>query len=137
MSEAVVETIKKRLDAIEREKSVLVLLAVGSRSRAWGFPSTDSDFDVRFVYLHRADWYLSIDLEELSDVIERPIQDSIDLSGWDIRKALRLFRKSNPPTAQPRRTLTEALGVLCHVSKGGQMGDEVSSDLWGSSTILS
>lgn len=97
MSEGVVDEIKKRLDAIEREESVLVLLAVESGSRAWGFSSTDSDFDVRFVYVHRPDWYLSIDLEELRDVIERPIQDDIDLSGWDVRKALRLFRKSNPP----------------------------------------
>lgn len=61
----------------------------------WGFPSSDSDYDVRFLYLHPLEWYLSI--EEKRDVIERPIQDQIDLSGWDLRKALRLFRKSNPP----------------------------------------
>jgi len=63
----------------------------------WGFPSTDSDYDVRFIYIHRPDWYLSIDLERKRDVIERPIEDLLDFSGWDVRKALQLFRKSNPP----------------------------------------
>jgi len=52
---------------------------------------------VRFIYLHPPNWYLTIDLEDRRDVIERPIRNSIDLSGWDIRKSLKLFRKSNPP----------------------------------------
>jgi len=85
------------LDAIEREEDVVILLAVESGSRAWGFPSVDSDYDVRFVYARRPTWYLSIDHEHRRDVIERPIDDLLDVSGWDIRKALRLFRKSNPP----------------------------------------
>jgi hypothetical protein len=85
------------LDDIERTENVLILLAVESGSRAWGFPSSDSDFDVRFVYVHRPEWYLSIDVEDRRDVIERPLRDVIDVSGWDIRKALRLFQKSNPP----------------------------------------
>lgn len=66
-----------------------------SGSRAWGFPSADSDYDVRFIYVRHPDSYLSI--EDVRDVIERPLTDNIDLSGWDIRKALHLFRKSNPP----------------------------------------
>ena len=85
------------LDIVEQEERVVVLLAVESGSRAWGFPSIDSDFDVRFVYVHDPEWYLSIDLEDSRDVIERPLRNEIDLSGWDIRKALKLFRKSNPP----------------------------------------
>jgi len=85
------------LEAVEAEENVVVLLAVESGSRAWGFPSIDSDFDVRFVYIHQPDWYLSIDLEDRQDVIDHPIRYGIDLSGWDIRKSLRLFRKSNPP----------------------------------------
>jgi len=85
------------LDAIEREETVVVLLAVESGSRAWGFPSADSDYDVRFVFARHPDSYLSIDIEEKRDVIERPIRDGLDVTGWDIRKALRLFRKSNPP----------------------------------------
>jgi len=91
------QRITSDLDHIERDEEVLVLLAVESGSRAWGFASADSDFDVRFIYIHRPVWYLSIDVEDRPDVIERPVRDAIDLSGWDIRKTLRLFRKSNPP----------------------------------------
>lgn len=80
----------------ERAHDAVIFLAVESGSRAWGFPSTDSDYDVRFLYLHRPDWYMSIDLVNRRDVIERPITDEIDLSGWDLRKALHLLRKSNP-----------------------------------------
>ena len=85
------------LDAIEREETVIVLLAVESGSRAWGFPSEDSDYDVRFVYARPLHSYLSIDVDEQRDVIERPVQYGLDLSGWDIRKALKLFRRCNPP----------------------------------------
>ena len=90
-------SILNALEAIERDEGVVVLLAVESGSRAWGFPSADSDYDVRFVYVRTPEAYLTIDLEKQRDVIERPILDNIDLSGWDIRKALKLFRKSNPP----------------------------------------
>jgi hypothetical protein len=83
------------LDELESVEQVRICLAVESGSRAWGFPSQDSDYDVRFIYVHHPDWYLAID--EGRDVIERPLTDLIDLSGWDIRKALKLFRKSNPP----------------------------------------
>ena len=85
------------LDSIERDEGVAILLAAESGSRAWGFASADSDFDVRFIYIHRREWHLSIDVEDKPDVIERPLRDVLDVSGWDIRKALRLFRKSNPP----------------------------------------
>jgi len=83
------------LAQIEREEQVRICLAVESGSRAWGFPSTDSDYDVRFIYVHTPEWYLSI--EDGRDVIERPLIGLVDASGWDLRKALRLFRKSNPP----------------------------------------
>ena len=89
------ERVLERLAEIENSEGVRVLYACESGSRAWGFPSADSDYDVRFLYLHPVDWYLSI--EDKRDVIERPVQEQIDLSGWDLRKALRLFRKSNPP----------------------------------------
>jgi predicted nucleotidyltransferase len=97
VSTEVGQAIEAELTALERAEDVAVLLAVESGSRAWGFASTDSDYDVRFVYARRPEWYLSIDLEDRRDVIERPIRDSIDVSGWDVRKALKLFRKSNPP----------------------------------------
>ncbi|MFN8389886.1 MAG: nucleotidyltransferase domain-containing protein [Bdellovibrionota bacterium] len=90
------DLIRQRLAQIEAEEDVRILLAVESGSRSWGFASTDSDFDVRFIYVRREDWYLTIDAGR--DVIERPIDDAdVDLSGWDLKKALVLFRKSNPP----------------------------------------
>jgi predicted nucleotidyltransferase len=89
--------IEARLRQIEREHEVRIFYACESGSRAWGFASTDSDYDVRFLYAHPRAWYLSIDLERRRDVIEQPITDALDLSGWDLRKALGLMRKSNPP----------------------------------------
>lgn len=74
---------------------VRILLAVESGSRAWGFGSPDSDYDVRFVYTHPAEWYVS--LSERRDVIEAPLDDRlVDLAGWDARKALRLLLRGNP-----------------------------------------
>ncbi len=83
------------LEHAERDHDVRVLLAVESGSRAWGFASPDSDWDVRFIYVHCPEWYLNIDPER--DVIEQMLPMDIDLAGWELRKALRLFRKSNPP----------------------------------------
>lgn len=88
--------IQHRIDLAEKEHKVKVLYAVESGSRAWGFASPNSDYDVRFIYAHPKDWYVAVDLEEKRDVIEYPIVDEIDISGWDVRKALRLFKKSNP-----------------------------------------
>ena len=88
--------ILRRMHNAEKEHGVRILLAVESGSRAWGFESPNSDFDARFIYVHPRDWYLSVGLEEQRDVIEYPIVDDIDLNGWDLRKALRLFWKSNP-----------------------------------------
>lgn len=88
------ELIKAKLFQVESDCDVRILWAVESGSRSWGFESPDSDYDVRFLYVNRAEWYLSI--EEGRDVIELPINDDLDISGWDLRKTLRLFRKSNP-----------------------------------------
>jgi predicted nucleotidyltransferase len=88
--------ILRRMHAAEEEHGVRVLLAVESGSRAWGFASPNSDFDARFIYAHPQEWYLSVGLEEQRDVIEYKIVDEIDLNGWDVRKALRLFWRSNP-----------------------------------------
>ncbi len=86
--------IGEKLSEIERRESVRILLAVESGSRAWGFPSPDSDFDVRFLYARPRGWYLSIDKRR--DVIECPAEDMLDINGWDIRKALGLLLKANP-----------------------------------------
>ncbi|MFS0655374.1 nucleotidyltransferase domain-containing protein [Bacillus sp. 179-C3.3 HS] len=88
------ERIKEELKNIEDTFDVKICLAVESGSRAWGFPSTDSDYDVRFLYVPRKEWYWSI--EKHRDVIELPIDDELDISGWELRKALRLFNQSNP-----------------------------------------
>jgi predicted nucleotidyltransferase len=97
MENDVMASIQSSLGALESTEHAVVLLAVESGSRAWGFPSSDSDYDIRFIYIRRPEWYLSVDLELQRDVIERPLDEEIDLSGWDIRKALKLFHKSNPP----------------------------------------
>ncbi|MGG4166282.1 nucleotidyltransferase domain-containing protein [Rossellomorea vietnamensis] len=99
MKEHIVDVINQ----IERDHEVKILFACESGSRAWGFPSKDSDYDVRFIYIHKPNWYLSIDQKR--DVIEVPARDSVsipidplvDMSGWELTKALRLIRKSNPP----------------------------------------
>ncbi len=88
------EKIIKELEKVEQDQNIKILLAVESGSRGWGFESTDSDYDVRFIYIYPPDCYLSISNKR--DVIEYPINNLLDVSGWDIRKALNLFRKSNP-----------------------------------------
>jgi predicted nucleotidyltransferase len=85
-----------RIDRLESEHDVTALYVCESGSRAWDFPSTDSDYDVRVLYAHPRDWYLSIDLERCDDTIDPPIADEIDVHGWDLRKALGLFQSTNP-----------------------------------------
>lgn len=87
--------IKSELELLEKEENVTVLWACESGSRAWGFESQDSDYDVRFIYLRQTSDYLRA--SDLRDVIEKPISNDLDISGWDLPKALGLFRKSNPP----------------------------------------
>ena len=89
------DIIISKLAQIENDFKVKILYACESGSRAWGFASPDSDYDVRFIYVHNKSHYLSID--EHRDVIELPINEVLDINGWDLRKALRLFRKSNGP----------------------------------------
>lgn len=84
----------ERLRKLEEENDIRILYAAESGSRAWGFESEDSDYDVRFIYLHPPQWYLSIDTKR--DVLEM-MDGKLDFAGWDIRKALSLFRKVNPP----------------------------------------
>ena len=82
------------LKRIEDENDVRLLFAIESGSRAWGFPSPDSDYDVRFIYARPVEWYLSITPGR--DVIELPIVGDLDINGWDIKKALGLLMKPNP-----------------------------------------
>jgi predicted nucleotidyltransferase len=86
--------IGRKLDEIAREEGVRILLAVESGSRAWGFHSPDSDYDVRFLYARPVNDYLA--LQPVRDVIERPIDaDDLDVGGWDISKALKLVSRGN------------------------------------------
>lgn len=107
------EKIEALLTAIETEYTVKIIYACESGSRAWGFASKNSDYDVRFLYVHPPDWYLSI--WEKRDVIEYINDGVLDITGWDIRKALQLLRKSNAPLREwlsspiTYRTLNEAI----------------------------
>ena len=95
IAEQIEKDIQARLSAAEIEHGVRILYACESGSRAWGFASPDSDYDVRFIYAHKREWYFSFDVERQRDVIEYPIVDDIDIGGWDIRKALYLFTRTN------------------------------------------
>jgi len=98
LDSSIIDRIQSGLSQVEEEEGVTILYACESGSRAWGFESTDSDYDVRFIYLRRTPWYLAMTRAQERDVIERPIDaNRIDMSGWDIMKALELFRSSNPP----------------------------------------
>ncbi|WP_256010201.1 nucleotidyltransferase domain-containing protein [Desertivirga xinjiangensis] len=88
-------TIIKKLEELELEHNTRILYACESGSRAWGFASPDSDYDVRFIYARKTEDYLSI--ANVRDVLELPINEVLDISGWDVRKALQLFLKSNAP----------------------------------------
>lgn len=88
--------IKQYLARIEKERNIKILLACETGSRAWGFPSPDSDYDIRMLYVHPENWYLS--LNERKDTLELMFENNdLDITGWDVRKSLRLLKKSNPP----------------------------------------
>ncbi len=88
------EIILEKLKEIEAREDVKILHCVESGSRAWGFASPDSDYDVRFIYVRPIEYYLRLD--RTRDVIEWQLDDTLDINGWDIRKALILMHKSNP-----------------------------------------
>jgi predicted nucleotidyltransferase len=90
---AVVAAVDEKLRRVAERETAVVLLAVESGSRAWGFPSPDSDYDCRFIYARARDDYLS--LHAPRDVIEFPIEGILDVNGWDLAKALRLLLKGN------------------------------------------
>ncbi|WP_139921536.1 nucleotidyltransferase domain-containing protein [Hymenobacter sp. DG01] len=85
--------IQTALTQLEATHNIRILYACESGSRAWGFPSPDSDYDVRFLYAHPAEWYLTLD--EGPDTLTFPVDEELDLAGWELRKALKLLRGSN------------------------------------------
>jgi len=88
------QIIKKKLFEIEQKEHVKIIMAVESGSRAWGFASPDSDWDVRFLYIRRMEDYLRLD--PVRDVIEWQLDEKLDINGWDMKKALQLLHHSNP-----------------------------------------
>lgn len=104
MEDNVALRICENLQRIEAEEGIAILHACESGSRAWGFESDDSDYDVRFIYLQPTSAYLRI--HRGRDVIERPVADDLDITGWDLQKALELFRKTNPPLLEHLRSPT-------------------------------
>lgn len=93
MNKTIESLIDKKLNEIEQKEKVKILYAVESGSRAWGFASPDSDYDVRFIYIRELEYYLK--LEEKTDFINWELNDVFDISGWDLSKALQHFHKSN------------------------------------------
>lgn len=85
--------IKQKLAELAQQHNIHILYACESGSRAWGFPSPNSDYDVRFIYVHRFEKYLAID--NPASHLTFPIDDELDLHGWDLKKTLQLIRKSN------------------------------------------
>ena len=86
--------ILEKLAEIEERENIKILHCVESGSRAWGFASPDSDYDVRFIYVRPKEFYLRLD--KTRDVIEWQLDDTLDINGWDLSKALSLLYKSNP-----------------------------------------
>lgn len=87
------ELVEQKLQEIEEKEHVRILHAVESGSRSWGFASPDSDYDVRFIYVRRPEDYLK--LEPARDVIEWELDETLDINGWDLQKALRQYHRSN------------------------------------------
>lgn len=88
------DKIVRHLNNLELEREIKILWACETGSRAWGFPSTNSDYDIRMIYVHKKDWYIS--LNESKDSIELMFDNNdIDITGWELKKALKLLRKSN------------------------------------------
>lgn len=88
------QIIDEKLNEIEKRENIKILHCIESGSRAWGFPSPDSDYDVRFIYVRPKEFYLK--LEKTRDVIEWQLDDTLDINGWDLQKVLRLLHNSNP-----------------------------------------
>lgn len=120
--------IEEKLREIETKENVKIIVAVESGSRAWGFESADSDYDVRFIYVRDRKSYLRLD--EVRDVIEWQLDDVLDINGWDMKKTLQLLYKSNPTvfewcaspiiywTSQEFEQLKELLPLYFSIKKG-------------------
>ena len=112
--------IQAQIKELELRHNIRILFAIESGSRAWGFPSPDSDYDVRFIYAQPLDWYLTI--QDKKDTLDFPINGELDIGGWDIKKAMLLLKKSNAPLLEWMQSpiiykvepgFSDALKALC------------------------
>lgn len=112
--------IQQKLIEIEAAYSIEILYSCESGSRAWGFPSPDSDYDIRFIYARRMEDYLTI--KPVKDHVSFPIDEVWDIYGWDISKVLRLITQSNttpfewlqsPIVYKGKGTFRDELWQLC------------------------
>ena len=92
--DTILNDIQTALDEVEKFENVEILLAVESGSRAWGFASLDSDYDVRFIYIRKKEEYLRVD--ETKEYIDWALDEVLDINGWDLKKVLLAFSKGNP-----------------------------------------
>ena len=88
--------IASRVSALCLERGVTLRYCNESGSRAWGLESTDSDYDVRFIYQHPKEWYLQLGSprDMIGPLME--LDGELDMAGWDLRKVLLHVAKSNP-----------------------------------------
>ena len=115
--------VEARLSALEKRYGIRILYAVEAGSRSWGYPSPDSDYDVRFIYAY--DYRRYLELTPPADVIENHDDELWDIVGWDIRKSLTLLKKGNPSIAQwlyapivyrQNREFVQAMRDLLHIT---------------------
>ena len=118
-----VHEVEARLAALEKRYGIRILYAVEAGSRSWGYPSRDSDYDVRFIYAY--DYRRYLELTPPADVIENHDDELWDIVGWDIRKSLTLLKKGNPSIAQwlyapivyrQNREFVQAMRDLLHIT---------------------
>jgi len=93
MKKEIIKIIKEA----EKKHKIKVVWAIESGSRAWGFASEDSDYDLRCIHIGKLDDYLGL--------LPSPQQvnlttEVLDLESWDIRKFAELTLKSNPQIAE-------------------------------------
>ncbi|MBQ9971693.1 MAG: nucleotidyltransferase domain-containing protein [Elusimicrobiaceae bacterium] len=88
------KSIIKKLEELEKEHHIKIFHAVESGSRAWGFASQDSDYDVRFLYYHRPEWYFSVS-KQADNIVKMEEHNLLDFAGWELKKTLLLLIKGN------------------------------------------
>lgn len=147
-------TILQRLEDFSREQGFRILFACETGSRGWGFASPDSDFDIRFIYVHERDAYLRLTPPpDTFSLMEERDGEVLDFNAWDLRKVLQHTRRSNAtvfewlqspiiyreepgfltelwslvqPHFSARATVHHYLGICHNSMKSGIDGDQIN-----------